>query len=112
MNIDKAVARTIPDTRGRLTIEVTLASGTRSTTASAPSGKSTGTHEALELDASIAVENVNGEIASTLTQHDFNSADALDTFLIELDGTPDKSRLGANALLSVSIAAQRLFALG
>ena len=111
MRIDHITAKPIPDTRGRLTIETILIAEDSSATASVPSGKSTGEREAVELDAVQAVENVNGEIASTLTQHDFNSADALDTFLIELDGTPDKSRLGANALLSVSIAAQRLFAL-
>lgn len=80
-------------------------------TASVPSGKSTGEYEAIEIDANRAVENVNGEINSALAGHDFNSLDELDAFLIELDGTPNKSRLGANAILSVSIAAMRLSAL-
>ena len=80
-------------------------------TASVPSGKSTGSHEAKELDAVVAVANVNGEIAAALGDRDFVSADELDALLIELDGTPDKSRLGANAILSVSIAAMRLFVL-
>lgn len=85
-------------------------------TASVPSGKSTGSHEALELRDSEsgsveqAIENVQFEIARAIMGREFASADELDAFLIELDGTPDKSRLGANALLAVSIAAQRLFA--
>lgn len=116
MHIETIAARAIPDTRGCPTVETTLSAGGLSTTASVPSGESTGSHEAVELrDAdggtATAVGNVNDEIASALVARDFNSADELDTFLIELDGTPDKSRLGANALLSVSIAAARLFAL-
>ena len=111
MRIDSVTARAIPDTRGRPTIEVTLAAGTLSATASVPSGKSTGSHEARELDANSAIKNVNNEIAGALKTRDFNSPDELDTFLIELDGTPNKSRLGANAILAVSIAVQRLFAL-
>ena len=116
MRIDTVSARTILDTRGRATIETTLAAGALSATASVPSGKSTGSHEALELrdgngGVGQAIENVQFEIANALAARDFASADELDAFLIELDGTPNKSRLGANALLSVSIAAQRLFAL-
>ena len=116
MRIDNVLAHSIPDTRGRPTIETTLGAGTLSVTASVPSGKSTGSHEALELrdaDGGVmqAIANVKDEIANALCQRDFSSADALDAFLIELDGTRDKSRLGANALLSVSIAAMRLFAL-
>lgn len=124
MKIESITARSIPDTRGRLTIETTLTTQQGSTlnpnsqgrtllhaTASVPSGKSTGEHEAVELDAVQAIENVNGEIATALVGRDFNSPDELDTFLIELDGTPNKSRLGANAILSVSIAMMHLFAL-
>ena len=58
-----------------------------------------------------AIENVNGEIARALIGRDFATLDELDIFLIELDGTPNKSRLGANAILSISIAAMRLSAL-
>jgi enolase len=111
MKIDSATARQIPDTRGRPTIETTLHSGELSATASVPSGKSTGEHEATELDATVAVENVQGEIAATIGGRDFTSLDELDRFLIDLDGTENKSRLGANAILSISIAAQRLSAL-
>lgn len=116
MRIASAAAKAIPDTRGRPTVETTLAGDGFRATASAPSGKSTGKHEALELrDANggvaAAIGNVNGEIAAALAARDFGSADEVDAFLVELDGTPDKSRLGANAILSVSIAAARLFAL-
>lgn len=116
MIITDIKARTVPDTRGRPTIETTLTAGELSATASVPSGKSTGSHEAFELrdsdNGSVeqAIENVQFEIARELATRDFSSADELDAFLIELDGTPNKSRLGANTLLSVSIAAQRLFA--
>lgn len=116
MKIDIVRARAIPDTRGRPTVETTLTAGALTATASVPSGKSTGSHEAVELrddDGSVtrAIGNVNGEIARALAGCDLASPDELDTLLIELDGTPNKSRLGANAILSVSIAAQRLFAL-
>ena len=111
MKIDTLVTRTIPDTRGRLTIEITVQSGELSATASVPSGKSKGEHEAVEIDAEKAVENVNGEIAATICEQDFASLDELDEFLIKLDGTPNKSRLGANAILSVSIAATRLLSI-
>ena len=116
MRITSVSARAIPDTRGRPTVETTLAAGEFSATASVPSGKSTGSHEACELrDAdggvATALANVRGEIASALASRDFATADELDAFLVQLDGTPNKSRLGANAILSVSIATQRLFAL-
>ncbi len=111
MRINTIFARSIPDTRGRPTIETTLTADTSGATASVPSGKSTGEHEAVELDAARAIENVNGEVANALAGRDFSSPDELDTFLVELDGTHNKSRLGANAILSVSIAAVRLFAL-
>ena len=111
MRINTIFARSIPDTRGRPTIETTLTADTLRATASVPSGKSVGEHEAVELDAARAIENVNGEVANALAGRDFSSPDELDTFLVELDGTHNKSRLGANAILSVSIAAVRLFAL-
>ncbi len=115
MIIDTIRARAIPDTRGRPTVETTITSGSLLATASVPSGKSTGSHEAVELrdvddGVTHAVKNVNDEIAHALAECDFTSPDDLDTALIELDGTPNKSHLGANAILSVSIAAQRLFA--
>ncbi|MCX6787523.1 MAG: phosphopyruvate hydratase, partial [Candidatus Kaiserbacteria bacterium] len=118
MRINRIEAKSIQDTRGRATIETTLFADAvqGACTASVPSGKSTGKHEASELrdaDGGVAgaVANVNGEIATAIIGHDFNSLDELDTFLINLDGTPNKSRLGANAILSVSTAAMRLSAL-
>ncbi len=115
MRIKSAVARAVSDTRGRQTIETTLSAGELEATASIPSGKSTGAHEAKELrdeDGSVttAIHNVTDEIATALTNRDFSTIGELDTFLNELDGTQDKSRLGANAILSISIAAARLFA--
>ncbi|MDP2651533.1 MAG: phosphopyruvate hydratase, partial [bacterium] len=116
MRIDHVEARAIQDTRGRPTVEVNLSANTLSATASVPSGKSTGSHEALELrdaDGGVtqAIANVNGEIAKAIVGQRFDTPDDLDAFLTTLDGTPNKSRLGANALLSVSIAAMRLSAL-
>lgn len=126
MKIESVEARAIPDTRGRPTVEVTLtAQGstlhpnpqgrTLTAVASVPSGKSTGTHEACELrdaDGGVgsAVANINGEIALLLLSREWGSPDEIDAAMIALDGTSDKSRFGANAILSVSIAVQRLFA--
>src|SRR5262245_20533719 len=86
--------------------------------ASVPSGASTGQREALELrdgdskryggkGVRKAVANVNGEIATRIVGKQFDNQRALDEALIALDGTPTKSRLGANALLGVSMAAAR-----
>jgi enolase len=112
-------ARQVIDSRGNPTVEaeVTLASGTKGR-AIVPSGASTGEHEAVELrdhdkDYFVgkgvlkAVENVNGEIADALGGFDAAAQRALDAKLIELDGTPHKARLGANAILAVSMAAAR-----
>jgi enolase len=115
MRIDTVIATSILDTRGRATVETKLRAGEISATASVPSGKSTGSYEALELrdtDGGVAqaITNITGEIANALAGRDFASPDEIDAFLIKLDGTGDKSHLGANALLAVSIATQRLFA--
>jgi enolase len=111
-------ARQILDSRGNPTVEVEVAleSGA-SGRAAVPSGASTGVHEALELrDAgeafggkgvTRAVENVNGEIAAAARGIDVGDQRALDERLIELDGTPNKGRLGANAILGVSLAAAK-----
>jgi enolase len=121
-NIGAILGREVLDSRGNPTVEaeVVLASGTVGR-AIVPSGASTGEHEAVELrdgdekrfkgkGVLKAVENVNGEIADALA--DMNAADqrALDAKMIELDGTPNKARLGANAILSVSMAAARAVA--
>ena len=112
-------AREILDSRGNPTVEaeVILASGTKGR-AAVPSGASTGEHEAVELrdgdkkrylgkGVLKAVENVNGEIAKALAGLDAAEQRVLDRKMIELDGTGNKSRLGANAILAVSMAAAR-----
>jgi enolase len=108
-------ARQVLDSRGNPTVEVevVLESGARGL-AAVPSGASTGEFEAVELrdggDAwagkgvSRAVANVNGEIAAALSGARASEQGALDATMIELDGTPNKGRLGANALLGVSLA--------
>jgi enolase len=118
-NIREIVARQVLDSRGNPTVEaeVRLVSGTVGR-AIVPSGASTGEHEAVELrdgdkkrylgkGVLKAIENVNNEIAGALAN--FNAADqvALDRKMIELDGTKNKGRLGANAILAVSMAAAR-----
>ena len=117
--IDRLRALEILDSRGNPTVQVDalLASGARGA-ARVPSGASTGIHEAVELrdgdkgrylgkGVSQAVANVNGEILDTLKGFDAGDQRGLDENLIALDGTPNKGRLGANALLGVSIAVAR-----
>src|SRR6202171_6014883 len=117
--ITRVHARQIIDSRGNPTVEadVTLTSGAVDRSA-VPSGASTGEHEALELrdgDKSRylgkgvlkAVANANTEIAKAIAGLDAADQRALDRRMIELDGTPTKSRLGANAILAVSMAAAR-----
>jgi len=114
--ISRIVAREILDSRGNPTVEVDveLLDGSRGR-AAVPSGASTGRYEALELrdgDPSRfggkgvlkAVANVNGEIAGALVGTELAELAAIDRRLIKLDGTPNKSRLGANATLGVSLA--------
>jgi len=116
--------REVLDSRGNPTVEVdvTLDGGARGR-AAVPSGASTGEREALELrdgDKSRylgkgvlnAVSHVNGEIARAVSGTYFDSLRALDETMISLDGTPTKSRLGANAILGVSMAAARAGAVG
>jgi enolase len=110
------VAREILDSRGNPTVEVdvVLEDGSLGR-AAVPSGASTGAHEAVELrdgDAGRylgkgvlkAVEVVNGEIFDALSGMDARDQTRIDEILIELDGTPNKARLGANAILGVSLA--------
>ncbi|WP_417244195.1 phosphopyruvate hydratase [Celeribacter sp.] len=110
------IAREILDSRGNPTVEVDviLEDGTLGR-AAVPSGASTGAHEAVEkrdgdtsryLGKGVleAVAAVNGEIAETLVGMDATEQEAIDATMIELDGTPNKGRLGANAILGVSLA--------
>jgi enolase len=117
MKITSVHAREILDSRGNPTVEADLTSGTAFGRAAVPSGASTGEREALELrdgdktrylgkGVRKAVANVNGEIAAAIVGKDLDQR-ALDEAMIALDGTPAKSRLGANALLGVSMAATK-----
>jgi enolase len=118
MPISAVRARQILDSRGNPTVEVdvVLESGAVGR-AAVPSGASTGVHEALELrdggeawggkGVIRAVENVRGEIAAAVQGLDASDQRALDERLIELDGTPNKGRLGANAILGVSLGAAK-----
>ena len=117
------MAREILDSRGNPTVEVevTLDDGTIGR-AAVPSGASTGIHEACELrdgdkaryggkGVQKAVDNVNGEIAEALLGMNVLDQTGIDKMLIELDGTPNKTRLGANAILGVSLACAKAGAL-
>ena len=124
MKIKSIHAREILDSRGNPTVEVDIrTAGGAFGRASVPSGASTGENEALELrdgDSSRydglgvlkAVRNVNETIAPALVGMDVSQQEDIDRIMIELDGTPSKSRLGANAVLGVSMAAMRAAADG
>ncbi len=115
--------REIIDSRGNPTVEVDVAlAGGAIGRASVPSGASTGEHEAWELrdgDAKRyggkgvlkAVENINSIIAPEVSGHDATLQPAIDKIMIDLDGTPNKSRLGANAILGVSLAVAKAAAI-
>ena len=112
--IMKIKAREILDSRGNPTVEVDLFTKNGLSRASVPSGASTGKHEALELrdggkrylgkGVLKAVNNVNAAIAEKLVGADCTKQKDADALMIELDGTPNKSKLGANAILAVSMA--------
>ena len=119
LEIEKVIGREILDSRGNPTVEaeVTLIDGTVAR-GTAPSGASTGEFEALELrdgdksrylgkGVSKAVENINTVINDTISGMDASDIYAVDKAMIEADGTKDKSNLGANAVLAVSIATAR-----
>ena len=114
--IESVLGREILDSRGNPTVEVevVLLDGSMGR-AAVPSGASTGVHEALELrdgdkgrylgkGVSLAVENVNDAIAEELSGWDATEQKLIDTILLDLDGTPNKSKLGANAMLGTSLA--------
>ena len=119
LEIEKVVGREILDSRGNPTVEaeVTLADGTVAL-GTAPSGASTGEFEALELrdgdksrylgkGVTKAVENINTVISKAIVGMDASDTYAVDAAMIKADGTKDKSNLGANAILAVSIATAR-----
>ncbi|MDR0309613.1 MAG: phosphopyruvate hydratase [Candidatus Methanoplasma sp.] len=115
MKIEKVWAREVLDSRGNPTVEAELTVGGKKITAIAPSGASTGTWEAHELrdggdryggkGVLNAVENIKKEIAGTLVGMDPSDQRNIDYALIDLDGTDNKTRLGGNAIVAVSLAA-------
>jgi len=120
--IQKIHAREVLDSRGNPTVEVEVYTDSHMARAIVPSGASTGIHEALEMrdgDKSRyggkgvlnAVKNVNGLIADHLKGHSVLDQGAIDNSLLELDGTENKSKLGANAILGVSLAVARVAAM-
>uniref|UniRef100_A0A8C2D9P7 phosphopyruvate hydratase n=1 Tax=Cyprinus carpio TaxID=7962 RepID=A0A8C2D9P7_CYPCA len=117
MSISKIHAREILDSRGNPTVEVDLYTAKGRFRAAVPSGASTGVHEALELrdgdktrylgkGTQKAVDHVNKEIAPKLIEKKFSvvEQEKIDKFMLELDGTENKSKFGANAILGVSLA--------
>jgi enolase len=122
-NIKKVHARQILDSRGNPTVEVEVTTDNNYMgRAAVPSGASTGVHEAVELrddDKKLyggkgvlkAVKNVNNVIADKLVGKDINDQTGIDKLMIDLDGTPNKSVLGANAILAVSMAVAKAAAL-
>ncbi len=120
-NITKIQAREVLDSRGNPTIETTIWAGDVSASASVPSGASTGIHEALELrdgdkkryggkGVLVACKNVNGAIAKKVVGMNPADQQSIDSVMRVMDGTPNKAKLGANSILSVSLAASRLAA--
>ena len=118
--ISKIVGRQILDSRGNPTVEVDIFSGDVIGRAAVPSGASTGENEAVELrdggnqylgkSVNKAVENINSIISKELLGKDCNNQEEIDKLLIELDGTNNKSKIGANAILGVSLACAHLSA--
>ncbi|MEW6748589.1 MAG: phosphopyruvate hydratase [Candidatus Micrarchaeota archaeon] len=117
MKIASVWAREILDSRGNPTVEVEVATEAVMGTAAAPSGASTGKHEAIELrDGGVryngkgvrrAVENVNSVIAPAITGMEVTDQEGIDRKMIELDGTQNKGNLGANAMVATSMAVLR-----
>src|SRR3989338_6949694 len=120
MKILKVAAREVLDSRGNPTVECDIKTSKGVFSAIVPSGASTGIHEALELrdggkrflgkGVLKAVKNVNEIISKKIVNKNFSEQREIDEALIKLDGTPNKSKLGANAILSVSMACCRAFA--
>jgi enolase len=121
--IENVSALEVLDSRGNPTLSVTVRTDAGSGTAVVPSGASTGAHEAVELrdedpsryggkGVQQAIAHVEGEIAEAIEGMDVTGQAQLDQTLIDLDGTPNKGRLGANAILGVSLAAAHAAAAG
>ena len=122
LKIKKITARWILDSRGNPTVECTLSTNSITVRAAVPSGASTGEHEALELrdggkdflgkGVGKAVKNVNSIIAPKVIGRDVNKQQEIDYLMLELDGTENKGNLGANAILSVSLACAKAASIG
>ncbi len=121
-NIASVFARQILDSRGNPTVEVEVSDGEHTARAAVPSGASTGVHEALELrdkdkdryhgkSVNKAVENVNTVLAESVIGMDPTDQEGIDTAMLALDGTENKTNLGANAILGISLAVARLAAM-
>jgi len=121
LRITKITAREILDSRGNPTVEAIVHAGEVNGSAAVPSGASTGKHEALELrdgdskrygglGVSKAVQNIEKQIAPRLLKVDPRQQERIDRLMLDLDGTANKSRLGANAILAVSLAVAKLAA--
>lgn len=105
--IKNIIAKEIKDSRGNPTIEVELETEKASFIASVPSGASTGKNEAVALEAKEAIKNIEKIIAPKLNNKDVLNQKEIDNLMVALDGTENKSKLGANAILAVSMAVCR-----
>src|SRR5580698_6399936 len=116
--INAVLARSILDSRGNPTVEVEVQTDSGHGRAAVPSGASTGEHEALELrdgdkkrwlgkGVGKAVDNVNQSLGPSIIGMDALDQSAVDKVLLETDGTPNKAKMGANAILGVSMAVAR-----
>lgn len=109
MKIDDIKLKIIPDSRGQDTLEAKMVSGNLEASASVPSGKSTGASEVAVLSPKQSIDKLSWLI-SQLKDHDFASLDQFDNLLITLDGTDNKSNLGGNLMLALSMVFVRLLA--
>jgi enolase len=109
MKISQINLKIIQDSRGENTLEVAMTSGNFSATSSVPAGKSKGKFETVSIAPQIALQKIE-EIKSEILIQDFSSILDFDNFLITLDGTPDKSNLGGNLILVLSICFTKLLA--
>src|SRR3989344_5386499 len=106
MKIKKIVGRKIKDSRDKFTVEAEIFTEKNSFKASVPAGKSVGKHEAVSIDASKAINNIY-KISKNLNGIDVTKQSYIDSLMIKLDGTKNKSNLGSNSILAVSLAIAR-----
>jgi enolase len=111
MKLDSIKVRGIPDSRGEKTIEVILKSGSERALARIPSGKSRGKREAVVLSLGAVEEALDSGLRDALVTGEFLSIRELDEFLLEFDGTKNKSKIGGNLTLGISIAFARILGL-